>query len=47
MKLGELQGFWAEILQGLKPGEKVVSRGTASLQAEDLKAGMGDGGHSH
>lgn len=47
VKLGELQGFWAEILQGLKPGEKVVSRGTASLQAEDLKATMGDGGHSH
>ena len=47
VKLGEQQGAWAEIRQGLKAEEKVVSRGTASLQAEDLKASMGDGGHSH
>jgi cobalt-zinc-cadmium efflux system membrane fusion protein len=37
-----------ELLAGVLPGEVVASKGSASLRAELLKTGMGEGcGHHH
>ncbi len=45
--LGEKSAGWVEIASGLSAGQLVVTQGALSLQAEDLKASMGEGGHQH
>lgn len=45
--LGEKSDGRVEILSGLKAGDLVVTRGAPALQAEDLKASMGEAGHEH
>ena len=45
--VGEKSAGWVEITSGIEAGELVVTKGTLSLQAEDLKASMGEGGHEH
>ena len=45
--VGEKSGGWVEITSGIEAGELVVTKGALSLQAEDLKASMGEGGHEH
>ncbi len=45
--VGEKAAGWVEIKSGIEAGELVVTRGALALQAEDLKASMGEGGHQH
>jgi RND family efflux transporter MFP subunit len=45
--IGEKSAGWVEIVSGLEAGQLVVTRGVLALQAEDLKAGMGEAGHQH
>lgn len=45
--IGEKSGGWVEITSGIEAGELVVTKGALALQAEDLKASMGEGGHEH
>ncbi|ODT63049.1 hypothetical protein ABS71_14830 [bacterium SCN 62-11] len=45
--VGEKSAGWVEIRSGLQAGDLVVTRGALALQAEDLKASMGEGGHQH
>ncbi|MBX3167581.1 MAG: efflux RND transporter periplasmic adaptor subunit [Candidatus Eremiobacteraeota bacterium] len=47
VEVGETSKGWVEIKSGLKAGDLVVTRGALALQAEDLKASMGEGGHQH
>ena len=45
--VGEKSAGWVEITSGIEAGELVVTKGALSLQSEDLKASMGEGGHQH
>ena len=46
VKIGRKSGDFVEILEGLKPGERVVVKGVFLLASEAAKESMG-GGHSH
>ena len=45
--VGDKSKGWVEIKSGLKAGDLVVTNGGLALQAEDLKASMGEAGHEH
>ncbi|ODT79856.1 hypothetical protein ABS71_00820 [bacterium SCN 62-11] len=45
--VGEKSSGWIEIKSGIEAGETIVTKGALALQAEDLKASMGEGGHQH
>ena len=47
VEVGEKSKGWVEIKSGLKAGDLVVTKGGLALQAEDLKASMGEAGHEH
>jgi cobalt-zinc-cadmium efflux system membrane fusion protein len=47
VKTGASAEGWVEIIEGVKPGETAVVRGSFVLKAEHLKAEMGEAGHSH
>ncbi len=40
-------GGWAQIANGLKVGERIVSEGSSILKGEDLKGSLEEGGHHH
>lgn len=40
-------GGWAQIANGLKVGERIVSEGSGILKGEDLKGSLEEGGHHH
>ena len=40
-------GGWAQISNGLKVGERIVSEGSSILKGEDLKGSLEEGGHHH
>lgn len=42
VEIGGLEGGWREIKEGLKAGQKVVSRGSFSLQSEEQKDSLGE-----
>ena len=47
MRLGVTAGDWQEITHGLQPDSLIVTQGVATVQAEDLRSTLGEGGHSH
>lgn len=47
VRLGVAAGDWQEITHGLQPDSLIVTQGVATVQAEDLRSTLGEGGHSH
>ncbi len=45
--LGRSDGRLAEVLEGLRPGQRYAARGAFTLKAELLKAGFAGAGHAH
>lgn len=45
--VGSRSEDWVEIRDGLKAAEKVATRGSFVLKAEDLKSSLEEGGHEH
>jgi multidrug efflux pump subunit AcrA (membrane-fusion protein) len=45
--IGDSDGIRVEVLRGLSPGERVVSRGLMLVKAASLETGAISSGHSH
>ena len=47
VRLGAREGDWVEVLDGLTPGQRVVSRGAYLLKLASLQTGEIGHGHAH
>ncbi|MCB9556885.1 MAG: efflux RND transporter periplasmic adaptor subunit [Deltaproteobacteria bacterium] len=46
VKVGQRRGGWVSVIDGLKPGQRIVTHGAFTLKSELLKAQLGEG-HAH